>query len=274
MKRLGFKKILADSIAIAEKDLKLDMRFKIPFFFETVVMPIAVLAPFILVYFGYFQAGNVYFAGLEKENFVVFLLLGMLSSIALHQGFNNFLDKFLREKYWQTIEGIAITPINRISLVIGGTINGVISVLPSAVIIFFIGQFFLPTSIAHSIQILLLLILLLLTSMSLGLVAALTAVFNENYSPVFRYFIIAITFFSCFYYPISLFDSHPFLALLKPLIEINPFYHGVTIMRSIWFFGVIPWASFLYVLIFSIILPFISVFVFNRAWKIFTIQGY
>ncbi len=275
MRRLGLKKIFSDSIAIAEKDLKLDLRFKILFFSSTVINPITVAIPFMLVYYGLFTTGSAApTSDLGEKNFAPFLLLGAMTSIILHEGFNNFFNRFSLEKYWKTIEALTLAPVNKMALIIGGAIDGFVSLLPAMATFFTILWLIQPTTIPSLVQITITLALLLLISMSLGLVSGLAVIFNENYLPIFKYSIIGLTFFSCFYYPISLFDNHPALLAIKPLVEINPYYHGVTILRNAWFFNTINMNSFIYVLIFALTLPFISVYIFNKAWKMFIVQGY
>lgn len=260
---------------MAQKDLSLNLRFKIPFFTSTIITPITIIIPFLLVYFGYFFSGGSAIKNINNENFIPFLLLGTMTSIVLHNGFHNFPNKFLTEKYWQTIEGIMLAPISKISLIIGGTIEGFVAVFPAIIIVFVTANFFLPTSSLQTmIVIIITLALLLIVSLSLGLIASLATLFNENYTPLFYYSLAGITFLSCFYYPIEFFDSHPVLSLLKPLIQINPYYLGVTLMRESWFNSAFQWNSFLYILIMAIALPFISVYIFRKAWQTFTIQGY
>jgi len=270
---MGTKKILFESLAIAEKELKIELRFKIPFFLDSIVWPVFVVVPFLLVYFGQFLSGAQNFGGITLENFVPFLLLGTISSIALHTGFTNTPIRFQREKYWQTIESIQIAPINKLSVIIGHTIFSIITVLPAAAIIMLLLQYFSHTSILNIFFILLILIPMLLISISLGIIAGISMLFDESYLPFFRSLVFFITFFSCFYYPIAIFDQHALLALLKPFVLVNPFYHGVTILRSLWFSGTTPLSSIAILLMFAIIMPFLSSYLFNRAWKKFTIQG-
>jgi len=54
----------------------------------------------------------------------------------------------------------------------------------------------------------------------------------------------------------------------------NPLYQANFIIRAIWFEGITPINSVIYVLFFAIISPIAAVYVFNKLWSTIGIQGY
>ncbi|MAF36017.1 hypothetical protein CL622_02765 [archaeon] len=271
---MQIKKLYSDSLAFAEKDLKLAFRYKVNFFAQTFLTPLTTVMPFLLVYSGYFLLGGTQVENLSDTTFVTFLLIGTIVNITLRLGFNRYLNKFKLEKYWQTLDAISITPISKLSLILGGMIDGLVSVIPGIIIISFAAYLFFPTSLAVVLPFVVLIIFALIISLCLGLIAGLASIFNENYSTIFQYSLLGIVFLSCFFYPISFFDNHPILALLKTIVLINPYYHIVTLMRGVWFGTGFSTQSFIFVSMFVVAMPFISVALFNWVWKRFTVEGY
>ena len=125
--------IIDDSLTIAEKETKLALRYKVPFFTSSLVGPIIRIMPFLLVYWGFFAFGENASIGGEvtSANFVIFLILGMLCDVFFDTGWKTFTGRFMTEKYWQTIEAMLLSPINRISFIFGGGLSDFISLFPS-----------------------------------------------------------------------------------------------------------------------------------------------
>lgn len=265
---------LNDVLAIAEKEIKLSLRFKIPFFTTSMIEPFIRIAPFMLVYFGFFLGGAHSFGIVTASNFVAFLILGLVADVFLVHGYIVLYSKFMEEKYWQTIEGMLLAPINKLSLLGGQALSIIVSLFLSMLLFFGVSYVLMPVSILHLLVCLLLIAMILPISLGIGLVYASSALFNENFAPLFNYARIGIVFLSCFYYPITIFEKTPLLALLKPIVLLNPFYQAVFAIRSAWIYGIIEWASIAYVAAFAVITPLIAVFIFNKLWKRLNITGY
>jgi len=267
-------KIIEDTFTVAEKELKLEMRFKIRFFTSSMAEPLIRIAPFLLIYLGFFAAGAKSFGSVTEINFVVFLVLGMLTDVFFVHGYSWLHTKFMQEKYWQTIEAILLAPISKISLLGGQALSIIVALVPSMAIFLLISYLIIPAYFVHIAVVLLCLVLVLPIALSIGLVYSGAALFNENFTPLFNYARVGIVFISCFYYPITIFDKVPMLAALKPLVLFNPFYQAVFAIRQAWIFGIIEWGAIAYVAVFAIATPLLAVFIFNSLWKRLDIQGY
>ncbi len=265
---------LNDVLAIAEKEIKLSLRFKIAFFMGSLIEPAVRIAPFLLIYFGFFMVGVESFGWVTQSNFIVFLTLGMLTDVFLVAGFNRLYTRFMEEKYWQTIEAMLLAPINKLSLLGGYALSMLVSLFPSVLLFLGVSYVLMPTPLPNLILSMLVVGMVLSMSLGIGLVHASSALFNENFSPIFRYGKVGLVFISCFYYPITIFEETPIIAFLKPLVLLNPFYQAIFAIRSAWIFGRVEWASIAYIVAFAAIMPLIAVFVFNKLWKRLNIQGY
>jgi len=271
--------LLRESFAIAKKEIKLALRFKFPFFSSSLIGPMIRIMPFLLVYWGFFSftpegsIGGV----VTAENFIVFLILGMLADVFFYMGWSAFHKKFMMEKFWQTIEATLLAPIYRLSLIFGIGMSEFVSLFPSLVLFLAVSFVFFPISLINLGVVLVVLLMLFSISLSIGLIVGCAALFNENFMPIFEYIRIAFVFFSCFYYPITVLRI-PWLGIygeiLPTIAFINPIYQANFLIKNIWLQGVIPFESLSYVLFFAIVSPIAAVYIFRRLFKALSIQGY
>ena len=263
-------KRLEEVFAVAEKELFLSMRYKLSFFLTALINPVLGIIPFFLIYYGFLHfTGATEFAGLNRENYIGFLLLGMLVYTFFNDGFNVFSSKFLNEKYWKTIEAVFISPISYMSLVIGVGLSEAIRLIPTLLVFIAVAAIFsLPNPVALILAILML-YLLFLFCCSMGLIHGAMSLSNENLLPIFGYAFSALALLSCFFYPIGLVPD-----ALKPLVKINPLYQGVTFIRDAWLLGEISWISIIYVLAFTVAGLILSVRIFTTVWKTLGVEGY
>lgn len=280
------KKFLNDCITICEKEILLALRFKLGFFFDHLVGPIIRIIPFLLIYQGvFFFIGTDYQIGqVSSANFIVYLLIGMLLDVYFTVGSTSFTNKFMSEKYWQTIEAMLLAPINKFTLIIGVGLSDALAILPNFLIFGTISYLILPIGLEKIVVILLLLALFFLLSLSIGLVFGSIALFNEGLVPLTGYIKTGILFLSCFYYPISLIPVVTKYNIFQSIAKLNPIYQGGNILREVWINGAVPqneliFETFsinplLYFMFFAIIAAPIAVFVFEKLWKLLGIQGY
>ncbi len=265
--------IFHDSLAIGEKELKLALRFKVPFIINSLVSPLVRAVPFLIVYYGFFLEGSAGFGGVTEANFIVFIMLGIVTSSFFHSGYSTFSRIFLQEKFWHTIEALLLAPISKFSLIGGEAISTLVSLIPTLLLFMAISFIVIPASAFAIVLTLLLMAFVLVISLSIGLIVGTPMLFDENFSPLSAYMTLFIVFVSCFYYPIQVFEN-PLVYFIKPIVLLNPIYHAVLAARSVWIEGIILWDSFAYVLIASLVFPLIAVYLFNLIWKHLNIQGY
>ncbi len=271
--------LLEETLAISEKETDLALRYKIPFFTSSLISPLIRIMPFLLVYGGFFAAGANLSLGahLKPETFIPFLFLGITTDIFFNTGYSTFAGKFQTEKWWQTIEIIFLAPINRMSIITGVGLGELIAVLPTLVLFIGLAYFFIPIPFLDLLKVLVIMLLTLLISLSMGLVVGSANLVNENLGPIFGYLRIFLVFLSAFYYPIEVLKTDKFGPLgefIPVLATFNPIYQANFAIRSIWFEGVTPLTSIIYILFFAIISPIAAVYFFNKIWSALGIQGY
>jgi ABC-type polysaccharide/polyol phosphate export permease len=262
--------ILSEIIAITKKEFKLMIRFKTAYLLNMFVNPVLSIIPLFIIYYGFLHYTDASdFGGVNLDNYIAFLIFGIVSQTFFYNGTNVFALKFKEEKYWQTIESLFLAPINYLSLIFGVGINVILNLMPLLLIFMLIASVFSAPSLISIPLIVLMMILLLLFCLGFGLIYGALTLFSENFDPLFRYFIAGWTLASCFAYPITIIPE-----AFRPIILANPVYQAVNFTRELWINNFFDFNAFLYVLIFAIIMPVIAVFLFKIAWKRMEIQGY
>ena len=263
-------KIQKEIEAITRKELLLYLRFKLSYFFIAFVNPLLELIPFGIIYYGFLTySGATSFAGIDKANYLVFLIFGVLAHAFFNTGLHIFSAKFTEEKYWKTLEAIFIAPINYLSLIIGVGLSEIIRLAPTILLFFAIASFFFFPNIEIIIISLLSIFLIFLLCLSVGLIYGSIVVGNENFRPALSYLFTGWSLASCFFYPIGIIPE-----MFRPIILANPVYHGVNIMRNAWMHLPIDYFSLAYLAITALVLPIIAVYIFRFCWKRLYITGY
>jgi ABC-type polysaccharide/polyol phosphate export permease len=98
---------------------------------------------------------------------------------------------------------------------------------------------------------------------------------NENLWKLFELAIGVFFLFSCISYPFEIFPG-----VFQDIINLNPLYYVFDFLRLVWIENnpIISvsshFTSFFILIICSIIIPTLSIFLFNRLYKKFGIAGY
>lgn len=261
--------LIGQSLALAEKEILLGLRFKAMFFMDFLVNPIIFSVIFLVVYNTFFSAAQTSIYGISAANFVPFVLIGSLTHLYVNAGSTAFNSIFLTEKYWETAFGMLFVTRNNLALIFGSTLATAIKISFPTAIILAISFAAFPVSILTVLTAVLMLLLVLSVSLSFGLISGCFALSNENLVPIFNYFRYGLIFLSCFYYPIGALPR-----ALHPLVQINPLYHAVLCIRSVWFGGGLPIFSIAYLLACAVFMPFFAVAIFDRVFKRYGVQGY
>ncbi|MEK6934674.1 MAG: ABC transporter permease [Nanoarchaeota archaeon] len=257
--------------AIIEKEIKLNFRYKFNYLGMSLSSSLRLMFFFLLIYFGIFSLGVRDIGGISHNNYIPFLLLGGLISSFLGFGYDLFNIKFQNEKYWQTIEAFLIAPVNKFNLLLGIGFSEIIRLTIIFLIIILITYLFLPASIISILIISIISMITYIGILGISLIKGFFRLTNENYLFLIDYFFFIWIFFSCLYYPITLFPDY-----IQKIILLNPIYHSVTLIRELWYGSItssIFINHFLYILGFSIISPLIGIYLFNKTINI-GIKGY
>lgn len=265
------KNFINQVFAVAEKEIRLKLRWGKDYFLAVIVTPLIYLIPYFLIYQGIFNLGSGNIGDLTRENYAVWLFLGTIYFTFASRGFGTFEPRFISEKYWMTIQATFLTPTNKYALLIGITIETFLETFVPLVIFTILSYIILPTTFLSLIGILGLLLVVLIASAGIGLLRGGIALINENFRSIIYYAIYFILFFSCYSLPYEILPKS-----LQFFVIINPFYHGLLLIRSMWFntLSVELWGSFLYIIIFTILTIIIAVWLFNKLIERFGIKGY
>jgi ABC-type polysaccharide/polyol phosphate export permease len=263
---------LSQILALTEKNIKLQLRFKFNLIFSYITPIISILMPLIIM--GNLFAYNPQFGPWTSTNFVVYQFVAY--NILLIQGIITiFPQQFRIEKYWKTLPALIIGPFTRFNMLLGIFLSHLIMISIPFTLFFIITYIFYPINIFTLVFILMIYFLITLILSGIGLILGIFAVSNENIWRVLGFLINFIFWFSCITYPFELFPN-----FLQNVINLNPLYYIFDFLRLSWIENDIVTTLtnhqiHLFVLIGNaIIFPFIGVYIFNITYKKYGITGY
>lgn len=261
--------------ALVIKEFKLKFRYKYKFILSIINPSLGFIIPY-LVFRKLFQAlGDDSFGIWTPQNYVIFILTGIIVVLIINI-ISIYGKSFLQEKYWKTLSGIFMSPLN-ISLFLIAKLVTELLVLGIPLVVVFIVCFIITQ--ASFISILAILGIFFCSCFfiaSLGLaIGSFRISIEGNYTVLFtiiQFFLI----FSCYKYPRDFFPWY-----LQFIININPFYYYWDLMRNIFVFGfdfVLFNPNFLIHLIiilsFTTVFPILSIKFFNIVYRKYGITGY
>jgi ABC-type polysaccharide/polyol phosphate export permease len=200
-----------ETLAIARKEIQIDLRFAISYLFQSIVSPLGRLIPILTVYAATVGQNAISpIPGLTKETYIPFLALGIIFNTAWRASTSVFKEKFQRDKWARTIELLFIAPVKTPSIVIGYGISVIVQNIPTFVAFLIALWIIHPTSFSGLLLTLLSFILVTLIGLSVGLVFGGASLATENITPFLSYIISAFTFLTPFFYPIEVINKLPY----------------------------------------------------------------
>ena len=257
------------------KEIKLKSRYKAKFLFS-VVAPFSTFIVPLLVFRTLFSSIDEGSFGIwTPENYIIFILSGIFI-VALVNLLPTYGKSILREKYWKTLPGIFLSPINIYNLLLSKLISElIIFIIPIGLI--FILCFIIAE--ASLLTILLVMIIYFLASIlfaSIGLAIGAFRMSKEGNYQIFFLIVNLFLVFSCYKYPKEFFPEY-----LEIFIIWNPFYYYWDLIRLMLVFGsenIIfnPKYTFHFIIVISLSLigPFLSVSFFDFVYKRYGLVGY
>lgn len=267
---------LREIIAIARKENQMDSRFILQFLFTSIIGPIGRLIPLLIVYMALVQGKSESpIPGVTSDTYIPFLALGIIFNTAWRASEQAFRDKFLREKYMQTIDLFFIAPVRTLSIIGGIGLAEIIKNIPTFIFFLIMVLIIHPTNLAGLFFTLLVFCLVIVFGLSLGLVGGGLGLASENSLPIWGYFISGLTFLTPFFYPIQMVSLLPdfLVGIIMPIIKINPLNSGIAFARAAWLQEPLPWIDFLYLALISMMALFLSVHIFRFIWRRYGVQG-
>lgn len=269
-------RFLREASAIARKEILFDFRFGIQFILQSVTSPFSRLIPIIILYMAILSGEQQSpISGIDGVTYVPFLLIGILFQSMWSSGTSVFQDKFMREKYMQTVDLLFIAPIRITSIILGYGISAIIHSSPSILVFITMATIVRPPSISGFFLSIIPLIFVFGIALSIGLIYGGAKLANEDIAPLFTYSITGISFATIFVYPIEIFNELPgILGIIIPILaRINPLNAGLLFARAAWFGESLPWLSLIYLTVITAILSISSMSIFRYTWRRFGVQG-
>ena len=257
------------------KDIKLKSRYKVKFLFSIVVPFTTFIIP-LLIFRTLFKAiGNDSFGIWTPENYIIFILTGIFI-VALINLLPVYGKSLLREKYWKTLPGIFLSPVNIYNLLFSKLISELlIFVIPLGVI--FILCFIIVK--ASLLTILFVIFIYFLAAVFMASIGLAIGSFRMSIEGGYRFFFLITNLFlvfSCYKYPRQFFPES-----LQVLITWNPFYYYWDLIRNLLIFGfenIVFNSNFIphiiVIISSSLFAPILSVMFFNYVYKKYGIVGY
>ncbi|MFW9946858.1 MAG: ABC transporter permease [Candidatus Odinarchaeota archaeon] len=271
-KKKDFIDNISQIIALTEKNIKLELRYKFGLIFTYITYIISIITPIIIL-------GNIFelrpsLGAWTAQNFYLYQIIAY--NIMLLSGITNiFPSQFRMEKYWKTLPALIIGPFNRFNLLFGIFLSQLILISFPFILFFTIGCIIYPISVDTVILIIIIFFLVALIFSGIGLILGIFAISNENIWNFLQFSLLFIFWFSCITYPFEIFPK-----FIQDIIVLNPLYYIFDILRLSWVqnigFGIIlsfP-LHFFCLLFTALIIPIIGVFLFNLIYKKYGITGY
>lgn len=263
---------LSQILAITEKNIKLQTRFKFPIIFGLINPIISIVLPLILM--GNLFQFNESFGPWTAENFIVYQFMAY-HIILLRRIISVFPQQFRIEKYWKTLPALIVGPFTRFNLLFGIFFSHLIMMFIPFTMIFVLNYMFYPINFFTALSVIVLYFLVALIMSGIGLILGIFAVSSENLWTIVGFSINIVFWFSCITFPYELFPG-----IIQDIINLNPLYYIFDLLRLTWIENNILLTitshqlNLLILIISAILLPFIGVYIFNITYKKFGITGY
>lgn len=252
---------------IFKGELLLNLRFKWRFLVEALFRLRASFL-FFFMYYGFFRGGAQGIGSVTRENYVVFLLLGLILFSVFTQGFNSPGRSFMEKKWWGAIHGLFASPATTMDILLGIGLAAMVEVAPLIGLSLVFSWIVMPVALVKILWLLVVLSLMYIAVLGVGILRAAFVLTNENVDAWFNILYWGAVALSCFYYPI---DSLP--PLLHPIVHINPVYHANVVGKAIWLGETYSMWSVLYVAVAAILSAFCAGYFFRRVCERTGIQG-
>jgi ABC-type polysaccharide/polyol phosphate export permease len=267
-----FKHNISQVFAVTEKDVKLNLRFKFQLIVNYINPIVTILMPLII-----FQAlfnTNESFGPWTPENYAVFILTAYNLTL-LKNTIKGFPEQLRREKFWKTLPALMIAPFNRLDLLLGIFFTNLILISVPFILFLILTLIIYPISIWTLIFVLFIYLLIALIFSGIGLFLAVFAISRENIWRILLLFLDLFFWASCLSYPFALFPG-----IFQFVISFNPLYYIFTFLRMAWIDDnvlltiVRYYPHFITLLLTAIILPIITIYIFNKIYRKYGIVGY
>ena len=267
-----YKRHLSKIYSIAEKNVKIQLRFKFNLY-STIIFPFLPIFMSSIVLLRFFGEG-ITFGKWDDTNYLVFLFTAFNIEL-LRNIIQNFPKEMQQEKYWKTLPALMIAPFSKMHLLLGILLSHLIIISIPFIVFFLLTYLISPISPITIIFTIFIYLLIVLIFSGIGLFLGVYAISEENYWRFFTIGLQLLFYISCIIYPFEVFPVE-----IQLIIRLNPFYHIFEILRVTWLEDNIlltitnyPY-QFIILIGVAMIIPLLSIYVFNRIYDKFGIVGY
>jgi len=262
--------------ALVERNLYLEVRFKLSIFSRYFAPFIQILMPLIIFNVIFTIREDYQFGYWTGLNFILFLFIAFCVQF-LRKIVLNFSHLFNREKYWKTLQALMVAPVNRYVLLFGFLIAEIILISIPFIFFFIIAYILFPINIFYLFLVILSFLALATLFGSLGLILGILIITKEGIYSVFNLGLTLLFWLSCMSYPLQVFPE-----IIQTIILLNPIYYFIDLIRIFWLMGLdynlaITFLTPVHIIIVvgsTIVLPIFSVYLFNTFYDKFGISGY
>lgn len=257
--------------AYVVKDLKISFRFRMSLvnkFFAPVLTMLSFMVTYSAIFFGT-STDDLGFV--DRSNYVIYLLTGFLaySVFRLAWGITNLGS----EVGGYTLFGIWLAPGSRAYLLAGKGVRALVEILISAggfaaMLIFLRPNVYWSNLLVGIVAV----GALFLIFLSLDFVVSAIGLVNPGLAGVITNYIPkGFLLIGCAYFPIDVIPE-----IIRPLVYVNPLYHAVNLFRSGFMtadlqFGMT--APLIYLLVLAVVMPIISIYLFEQVFKKWHVRG-
>jgi ABC-type polysaccharide/polyol phosphate export permease len=272
----SLKRSLKQTMALVERNIFFETRFKLAFLTRFLTPIIQIFMP-LIIFGAIFNIREDYQFGYWKsDNYMLFILIAFCIQF-LRQIIDNFRLLFLREKYWKSLQALLVAPINRYALLFGFLISEMILISIAFSVFFIIAAILFPINIFYLLLVFLLFLCSAIIFGSIGLISGILIIAKEGILRVFTLGLKILFWLSCFSYPLQIFPE-----FLHFFILLNPLYYIIDILRLTWLMGIdanlalsfFTPTHIIILVLSTIFLPIISVYLFNKFYDKYGISGY
>lgn len=261
--RKTIKNNLRQIIALTEKNLKLNLRFKLPLIIG-MFTPIITIAMPLIIMNSFFPSVNLILYQLIA--YKIYLIRGIVSEFPTQLRF---------EKYWRTLPALIIGPFNRFNLLLGISFSRFIVISIPFIALFVITFITTPINLITILILVVIYFLIALIFSGIGLLFGVLAISKESLGKPFLFVFNIIFWLSCLTYPYEIFPD-----FIQNIIDLNPLYYIFDILRLTWLddnilLTIVAHPTHFYLLLIaSVVTPVIGVYSFNFIYKKYGIVGY
>lgn len=265
------RRIIRKTFAIAEKNIHIEMRFKLQMVITSVAPIITIIMPIIIL--GRFFGLNTDFGPWNDTNFIVFVFIGY-NIMLLRRMVPRITNQLQLEKYWKTFPALIIAPFNRFYLLFGYILSELFIVSLPFILFLILTFIFYPISFLTLLSVIVMFLCITIIFAGLSLIIGVFALSNESIMAMLNFLISLIFWASCVTYPFELFPSQ-----IQIIINLNPIYYLIDLIRLAWIENNLLLTFFshpYHIFIFTsslLIFPILGVITFNKIYKKLGVSG-